>query len=89
MVDDVCVLEVPYNKDAKNKVRSFYKKYYELIKGFFDDLEKKGNSNDMYMSKDQIIQKIKAFQKRWASKCNNYILKIGKHYVWYLLFEIK
>ena len=64
MVDDVCVLEVPYNKDAKNKVRSFYKKYYELIKGFFDDLEKKGNSNDMYMSKDQIIQKIKAFQKR-------------------------
>lgn len=66
MVDDICVLEVPYNKDAKNKVRSFYKKYYELIKGFFDDLEKKANSNDMYMSKEQIIQKIKAFAKKMS-----------------------
>lgn len=61
MVDEICVLEVPYNKDAKNKVRSFYKKYYELIKGFFDEFEKKENSQDMYLSKEQIINKIKIF----------------------------
>ena len=35
MVDDDCVFEVVYNKDDKNKVRSFYKKYYHMILGFF------------------------------------------------------
>ena len=28
MVDNDCVYEVPFQKDAKNKVRLFYKKYY-------------------------------------------------------------
>jgi hypothetical protein len=40
MVDEVSVLEVPYDKDAKNKVRSFYRHYYRLIQGFFEELEK-------------------------------------------------
>jgi len=41
MVDDDCIFEVPYDKDAKNKVRHFYRIYYHFMKGFFDELDKK------------------------------------------------
>jgi hypothetical protein len=43
MVDEVTVFEIWYDKDAKNKVRSFYRQYYRLIGGFFETLEKGGN----------------------------------------------
>jgi hypothetical protein len=40
MVDKTCVLEVPFDKDAKNKVRSFYRIYFEMMSQFFDLIEK-------------------------------------------------
>lgn len=44
MVENECVLEVPYDKDAKNKVRNFYRHYYEMMSKFFEwvDNKKKG-----------------------------------------------
>ena len=57
MVDDACVFEVPYNKDDKNKVRSFYKKYYNMILGFFQELEKK-NGDNLFLTKESIITRI-------------------------------
>jgi mRNA-degrading endonuclease RelE of RelBE toxin-antitoxin system len=39
MIGNDCVLEIVYHKDAKNKVRSFYKEYYRLIQAFFEELE--------------------------------------------------
>ena len=60
MVDDACVFEVPYNKDDKNKVRSFYKKYYNMILGFFEELEKK-NGDNLFLTKESIITRIKQY----------------------------
>ena len=40
LLDDQVVLEIPYDKDAKNKVRSFYRHYYDLMNGFFIWAEK-------------------------------------------------
>ena len=71
MVDDDCILEVPYDKDAKNKVRSFYKIYYQLMKGFFDELDKKdkasgGESQNsmLFISKEEIIKRIKKYRDK-------------------------
>ena len=71
MVDDDCILEVPYDKDAKNKVRSFYKNYYQLMKGFFDELDKKdkasgGESQNsmLFISKEEIIKRIKKYRDK-------------------------
>ena len=44
MVESECVFEVPYDKDAKNKVRSFYKHYYEMMSQFFEWADKKQNT---------------------------------------------
>lgn len=62
MVNDHCVLEVPFDKDAKNKVRSFYKHYFRLISGFFEDLEKTGQH--LAISADSIIKKIEDYRKK-------------------------
>ena len=71
MVDDDCILEVPYDKDAKNKVRSFYRNYYQLMKGFFDELDKKdkasgGESQNsmLFISKEEIIKRIKKYRDK-------------------------
>lgn len=66
MVDEECVLEVWYDKDAKNKVRSFYRQYYRLIKGFFEDLEKDGNmqSTVFTLSKDDVIKRIRKYKSK-------------------------
>jgi len=57
MVDKECVLEVPYHKDAKNKVRIFYKHYYTLMNGFFTYLEKR-QGGDAYLTKEKIVKMI-------------------------------
>lgn len=63
MVDGACVLEVPYNKDDKNKVRSFYKKYYNMILGFFQELEKK-NGDNLFLTRESIITRIQQFSAK-------------------------
>lgn len=63
MVDDDCVLEIWYDKDAKNKVRSFYRQYYRLVNAFFDHLETPNNQQVlMTLTKEKIIQKMKDFK---------------------------
>jgi hypothetical protein len=59
MVDNDCVLEVPFLKDAKNKVRIFYKKYYHMMSGFFTHLEKKGH--DVF-NRESIVKKINDYR---------------------------
>jgi hypothetical protein len=38
------VIRENFPKEAKNKIRSFYKNFYELVKSFIDNVEKKGES---------------------------------------------
>jgi hypothetical protein len=66
MVDNECVLEVPYNKDAKNKVRNFYKQYYNLMSGFFQKLESQPKIIDSLYSgsKEDIIKHIKDYKAK-------------------------
>lgn len=62
MVDEVSVLEIWYDKDAKNKVRSFYRQFFRLVQAFFEDLEKGGN---MYItSKEKIIAKMIDYKQK-------------------------
>lgn len=60
MVDSMCVLEVPYDKDAKNKVRNFYRHYYEMMSKFFEWFEKK---KQMYVvsDRDRLVDLIHEF----------------------------
>ena len=37
------VLEITFEKDAKNKLRFFYKKYFKLIEAFLDYVERNYN----------------------------------------------
>lgn len=55
MVDERVVLEIWYDKDAKNKVRSFYRQFFGLISGFFEELESK---NIFPGTKDNIIKRL-------------------------------
>lgn len=60
LLDDEVVLEVPYDKEAKNKVRSFYRHYYDLMSGFFNWAEK----NSIYTeSKDEIVKQLRKYKQ--------------------------
>lgn len=63
MIDKTCVLEVPFDKDAKNKVRSFYRIYFEMMSSFFNLIEKQKTGNFIFDSKIKIIEKINDFRK--------------------------
>ena len=65
MVDNDCVFEVPFQKDAKNKVRIFYRDYYKLMSGFFAHLEKKGLE---YLNRETIIKKIHEYRENQFKK---------------------
>lgn len=63
MVGDVCVLEVSFDKDAKNKVRSFYRQYFQLISGFFEELERTSSFPSISAdAREIIVYRIKRFK---------------------------
>jgi len=55
LVEDKPVLEVDYHKDAKNKVRSFYRQYYQLMSCFFEHIK---NKEIHTCDKEKIVDKI-------------------------------
>jgi len=61
LVDKDCVLQVTYEKEAKNKVRNFYRQYYELMSGFFEWVEKKAIYTE---NKEQIVDLIRQYDQQ-------------------------
>ena len=62
MVDDQVVLQIWYDKDAKNKVRSFYRFFFTLMAGFFEDVEKRNSIG--LMATDKLVKMIETYKSR-------------------------
>lgn len=52
------IIREVFPKEAKNKIRSFYKKFYELVKTFIDYVEKQGEEFERRLENDpqQVIE---------------------------------
>jgi predicted transcriptional regulator len=50
-----------FQKEAKNKIRSFYKKFYELVRTFVDFVDKHGEEFERRLENDpeQVIKLLK------------------------------
>ena len=64
LMDDEVVLEIVYEKEAKNKVRSFYRHYYDLMSGFFNWAEKKSVHTE---SKEEIVLLFRQYKQSTKS----------------------
>jgi len=53
------ILEEEFQKEAKNKIRSFYKKFYELISRFVKEVEKSGDEHSLDQNPQRVVDKIK------------------------------
>ena len=46
------IIREVFQKEAKNKIRSFYKKFYELVKRFVDLVDKQGEDLERKLESD-------------------------------------
>ena len=55
------VIKEIFPKEAKNKIRSFYKNFYKLVKRFIDFVDKKGESLERELESDHylVVRKLK------------------------------
>jgi tellurite resistance-related uncharacterized protein len=55
------IIREVFQKEAKNKIRSFYKKFYELVRRFIDFVEKQGEDFESKLDKDpeRVVQLLK------------------------------
>lgn len=49
-VNDKEILSDTFNKDVKNKVRQFYKRFYTVVKDFIEQAENDEDKEERYMS---------------------------------------
>jgi len=55
------VIRENFPKEAKNKIRSFYKNFYKMVKRFIDYVDKKGESKEHELEADpsKVVKELK------------------------------
>jgi hypothetical protein len=64
------ILSEEFQKEAKNKIRSFYKKFYELIQHFVAVVDKEGIEHELDQNPLKVVEKITELHKKMQRKEN-------------------
>jgi len=72
LVKEQIILTEVYSKEAKNKVRSFYKKFYQLVKKFTDSIDEKGEEFESKLINDPwlVVKQLQNLSKTMEARAS-------------------